>query len=111
MQYSSSFVVPTFKSGRASFMIMGGFGGDKKSELVFMPKDRRKVIDFIELVYDGHLLKFIGQTSRAILMEDGAPVHQSKAFEEWRKLHLIEKLELPAYSESQSTRECLEAFK
>ena len=72
-QYLSSCVVPTFKSGRTSLMISGGFGGDKKSELVFMPKDRRKPIDFVELVYDGHLLQFMGQVSRAMLMEDGAP--------------------------------------
>ena len=72
-RYSSSSVVPTFKSGRTSLMIWGGFGGDKKSELVFMPKDRRKTIDFVELVYDGHLLQFMGQVSHAILMEDGAP--------------------------------------
>lgn len=97
-RYSSSCVVPTFKSGRTSLMIWGGFGGDKKSELVFMPKDRRKAIDFVELVYDGHLLQFMGQVSRAILMEDGAPVHRSKAPEEWRKSHLIEKLEWPANS-------------
>ena len=74
-----SCVVPTFKSGRTSLMIWRGFGGDKKSELVFMLKDRCKAIDFVELVYDGHLLQFMGQVSRAILMEDGTPVHRSKA--------------------------------
>ena len=79
-------------------MIWGGFGGDKKSELVFMPKDRRKAIDFVELVYDGHLLQFMGQVSYAILMEDRVPVHRSKAPKEWRKLCLIEKLEWPANS-------------
>lgn len=60
-------------------MIWEGFGGDKKSEPVFMPKDRRKAIDFVELVYDGHVVQFAGQDSRAILMEDGAPLHRSKA--------------------------------
>jgi hypothetical protein len=33
-----------------------------------------------------------------ILMEDGAPMHRSKAPEEWRKLCLIEKLDWPANS-------------
>ena len=63
-----------------------------------MPKDHRKVIDFVELVYDGHLLQFMGQVSRVILMEDGAPVHQNKSLEEWRKLRLIKKLQWPANS-------------
>jgi hypothetical protein len=43
-QYLSSHVVPTFKSGRTSLMIWGGFAGHKKLELVFMPKDRHKAI-------------------------------------------------------------------
>jgi transposase len=40
----------------------------------------------------------MGQVSRAILMEDGARVHRSKAHEEWRKSHLVEKLEWPTNS-------------
>jgi uncharacterized membrane protein YbhN (UPF0104 family) len=38
-QYSSSCVVVTFKSGRTFFMIWGGFAGNKKSKLIFIPKD------------------------------------------------------------------------
>jgi hypothetical protein len=41
-QYSSSCALPTFKGGRTSLMIWGGFAGDKKLELVFMPKDQHK---------------------------------------------------------------------
>jgi hypothetical protein len=39
-RYSSSCVVPNFKSGSTSLMIWAGFARDKKSKLVFMPKDR-----------------------------------------------------------------------
>jgi hypothetical protein len=57
-----------------------------------------KDIDFVKLVYDGQLLQFMGKVSCAILMKDGALVHWNKVLEEWRKLHLIEKLERPANS-------------
>jgi transposase len=40
----------------------------------------------------------MGKVSCGTLMEDGAPVHRSKAPEEWRKLHLIEKLDWPTNS-------------
>ena len=36
-RYSSSCIVPTFKSGRTSLMIWGAFAGGQKSQLVFMP--------------------------------------------------------------------------
>jgi hypothetical protein len=95
-QYSSSYVVSTFKSGRTFLMIWDGFVGDKKSKFVFMPKDWYKASDFVKLVFNGQLLQFMGKVSHAILMEDGALVHQNKVFEEWRKLSLIEKLKWPA---------------
>jgi hypothetical protein len=88
-RYSSSCIVPTFKSERTSLMIWGGFVGEHKSELVFMPRNQHKVTDFVELVYDSQLLQFMGKVSCSILMEDGALVHRSKAPEEWKKLHLI----------------------
>ena len=37
----------------------------------------------------------MGKISHALVMEDGALVHQSKTLEEWRKLQLIQKLEWP----------------
>jgi hypothetical protein len=58
-RYSSNCVVPTYKSGQTSLMIWGGFVGEHKSELVFMPRNRRKAIDFVELVYDSQLLRQI----------------------------------------------------
>jgi hypothetical protein len=61
-------------------------------------KNRRKGIDFVELVYNSQLLQFMGKVSCGILMEDGAPVYCSKASKEWRKLRLIEKLDWHANS-------------
>jgi hypothetical protein len=63
-----------------------------------MPRNWLKTTDFVELIYDSQLLQFMGKVSCGILMEDGAPVHRSKAPEEWRKLRLIEKLDWLANS-------------
>jgi hypothetical protein len=57
-----------------------------------------KATDFVELVYDSQLLQFMDKVSCGILMEDGAPVHCSRAPEEWKKSRLIEKLDWPANS-------------
>ena len=60
-RYSSSCIVPTFKSGRTSLMIWGAFAGVQKSQLVFMPKDRRSAKDFVEVVYNVELLHFVSR--------------------------------------------------
>jgi transposase len=63
-----------------------------------MPKDRRSAKDFVELVYNGELLHFMGRVPQGLLMEDGAPIHCSKLCGEWRQSHLLEKLDWPANS-------------
>ena len=97
-RYSSSCIVPTFKSGRTSLMIWGAFAGGQKSQLVFMPKTQRSAKDFVEVVYDGELIHFLSRLPKGVLMEDGAPVHRSKTCEEWRQTHQLEKLNWPANS-------------
>jgi hypothetical protein len=77
---------------------LGWFWREHKSELVFMPKNRRKAINFVELIYDRQLLQFMDKVSCGILIEDGAHVHCSRAPEEWRKLCLIKKLDWPSNS-------------
>jgi hypothetical protein len=92
-------VTPTFKSGRTSYMIWAAFAGNQKSKIVFMPKDRRKASDFVELVYNGEHIHFLTSSPfGAILMEDGAPIHCSKLSTTWRELRMINKLEWPANS-------------
>ena len=78
-------------------MIWGAFAEGQKSQLVFMPKDRRSAKDFVEVVNNVELLHFMSKMPQGLLMEDGAPVHRSKVCEEWRP-HLLEKLECPANS-------------
>jgi hypothetical protein len=63
-------------------MIWGGFVGEHRSKLVFMLRNWHKATDFVELVYDSQLLQFMGKVSCGILMEDGAPIHHSRAPEE-----------------------------
>ena len=79
-------------------MIWGAFAGGQKSQLVFMPKDRRSGKDFVEVIYNVQLLPFMSRVPHGLLMEDGAPVHRSKVCEEWRQAHLLEKLDWPANS-------------
>jgi hypothetical protein len=79
--YASSCKVPTFKIVRTSLMIWGAFSGGQKSQLVFMPKDRRFAKDFVEVVYNGELLHFMEKVPQGLLMKDGAPVHRSKLCE------------------------------
>jgi hypothetical protein len=61
-------------------------------------KKSAQTYSFVELVYDSQMLQFMGKVSCGILMEDGAPMHHSRAPKEWRKLCLTEKLDWPANS-------------
>jgi hypothetical protein len=75
-------------------MIWIAFAGIQKLRIVFMPKDRRKASNFVELVYKGELIHFLTSgPSGAILMKDGASIHCSKISTTWRELRMIDKLE------------------
>ena len=63
-----------------------------------MSKSRHSAKDFMEVVYDGKLIHFMGQVPQGVLMEDGAPVHCNKICEERRQNHQLEKLNWPANS-------------
>ena len=49
-------------------IIWGAFGGGQKSQLVFMPKDRRSAKDFVEVVYNVELLPFMSRVPQRLLM-------------------------------------------
>ena len=66
-------------------MIWGAFAGGQKSQLIFMPKDRRSAKDFVEVVYNVELLHFMSRMPQGLLMEDGTPVHHSKVCEDGDK--------------------------
>lgn len=102
-RYASQNLVPTFKSGRTSMMVWGAFIGSRLSTLVTMPKNLRKAVDFVEVVYKGELERFWAEVLASgvegmILMEDGAPIHRSNAPKAWREAHGIPKMEWPAQS-------------
>ena len=82
-------------------MVWGAFLADRKLPLIFMPPGRRTAADFVETVYDAALGPFLeaqGDASILTLMEDGAPVHRSKASKAWRESRSLKKLEWPANS-------------
>jgi hypothetical protein len=79
-------------------MVWGAFAGAQKSDLVPIPKNKRTAKDFVEIVYEGQLRKFLGEIFGGVLMEDGAPVHRSGAPQRWRELFMVQKLEWPANS-------------
>jgi transposase len=63
-----------------------------------MSKDQHSAKDFVEVVYNGELLHYMGRVPQRLLMEDSAPIHSSKLCEEWRQTHLLEKLDWPTNS-------------
>lgn len=100
-RYSAQCLAPTFKSGRTSVMVWGGFTGFHKSRLVFMPQGERTARDFVNNVYEGELSRFYfmhSEPHKLILMEDGALVHRGKAPAIWRSAHGMQKLDWPANS-------------
>ena len=97
-KYDKDCLKPSFKSGRTSFMVWGAICGRNKSELVFLPKDRRTSQDFVDLVYKPVLLGFLQSNPGSVLMEDNASIHTAKAAKEWRDLNGVEKIEWPAQS-------------
>ena len=96
--YELAGLAPTFKTDRESVMVWGAITYGKKSDLVFLGKDRRTATDFVDQVYEGALLRFLKELNEPLLMEDGAPVHRSKAPKTWRDEHKIDKLVWPAQS-------------
>jgi hypothetical protein len=48
-------------------MVWGAFAGSSMSNLVVIPPGQRKAVDFIDIVYEGALLGFVGAVSNAII--------------------------------------------
>lgn len=100
-KYDASCLAPSFKSGRSSVMVWGGFIPGHKLKLVIMEPGRRNSENFIEQVYEKSLGPFLHDYSNnndLILMEDGAPVHRSQLSSKWREKEGIVKLKWPAQS-------------
>jgi len=97
-KYQNSCLAPSFKSGRTSVMVWGAFVGSSMSNLVVIPPGQNKAVDFIEVVYKGELLGFLGETANAFLMEDGASIHRARVSKAWREEHSIKSFMWPAQS-------------
>ena len=104
-EYLPQCLVPSFKSNRSSVMIWGGIMYGKKTEMTFFekygPNERRMRTtgaDYVKLVYDGPLKKFIGRKRSIVLMEDGAPIHRCNVSKAWLAKKKIKTLDWPANS-------------
>ena len=92
-------IAPTFKSDHSTVMIIwGAITYNHKSELMFIEKNRRTAVDFIDQVYAGALYNFWNSLEDPLLMEDGAPVHRARAPKLWREQNRIVKMDWPAQS-------------
>jgi hypothetical protein len=97
-KYHNSCFAPSFKSGRTSVMVLGASVESSMSNLVVIPPGQSKAVDFIDIVYKGELLGFLGTTTNAFLMEDGAPIHRAKVSKDWREQCSIKSFQWPAQS-------------
>ena len=95
-------ILPSFKSGRSSVMIWGCIAYNRKGPLVVLPKDRRKGVDYVDLVLSKPLWDFysILLEERGIVkvMEDGAPVHTCQVAKDFRNSHFLDIFPHPAQS-------------
>jgi hypothetical protein len=81
-------LTPTFKSGRTSIMIWGGFTITHKFSLIHVPPNRHIAVDNVEIVYDGVLGSFLEEQEgvcKVVLMEDSTLVHRDKVAKDWRE--------------------------
>jgi hypothetical protein len=99
--YKLGCLTPTFKLRKTSIMIWGGFTATYKLSLIRMPPNRRTIVDYVEIEYDGVLGSFLKEQKgvcKFVLMENSAPVHRSKVAKYWRENHDLEKIEWPSQS-------------
>ena len=83
-------------------MVWGAIAYNKKGPLIFMSKDRRKAVDYVDLVLSKPLWDFysILLEERGIVkvMEDGAPVHTCQVAKDFRNSHFLDIFPHPAQS-------------
>jgi hypothetical protein len=101
-EYLAECLVPTFKSGRMSVMVWACIAYDWKGPLIFLPKDRRKGSDYVDLVLAGPLWDFYTKVYNdhggARVMEDRAPIHTSMVVKRFRDANSLETIPHPAQS-------------
>ena len=77
-------------------MAWGVFFDVTKGPLVFLPPKKRTAQDFIENVYQPHLLPFLNHEDpdhQLLLMEYNTPIHPALASQAFKKSHSIKKIE------------------
>ena len=97
--YHYDCIAPTFKSDWASIMVWRAFTAFTKCDLVLIPLEKCKALDFVDVVYELALEPFYyhdDNYEHLILMEDGAQVHSSCIVLNWREQIGLQKLQWPA---------------
>lgn len=101
-RYDERCLAPTFKSGRQSLMVWGCITYGRRGPLIRIPKERRKGVDYVDLVLSGPLWDFYLEESEekgaVLVMEDGAPTHKSHVARDFCSLHSMESISHPAQS-------------
>lgn len=101
-EYHPDCVDVMFEQGRQSRMAWGGFCGQLKSELVFIPgKAKLDSAMYVDTIMEPHLVPFWHQCCEeygwARIVEDGAPGHKKHAII-YRELNEMDVVEWPAQS-------------
>jgi hypothetical protein len=98
-RYVEECLVPTFKSRRQSLMVLGCISYGRCGPLVQIPSDRQKGIDYVQLILAGPLweyyVQFYNEMGVALVMEDGAPTHQSKIAKQFHIQNSMESIPHP----------------
>jgi hypothetical protein len=77
-------------------MVWAAFFNKTKGPLVFLPPKKRTAKDFVENVYQPHLIPFLQNNDpkhQLNFMEDNAPVHTALASREFKKDNNIRKID------------------
>lgn len=101
-EYHPDCVDETFQQGRQSKMVWGGFCGQLKSELIFIPgKAKLDSAMYVEKVMEPELVPFWHKCCEEYgwvkVVEDGAPGHKKHAIQ-YRELNGMDVIKWPAQS-------------
>ena len=88
-EYDEKCLVPTFKSERMSVMIWDCIAYNKKGSLIFILKDRRKKVNYVELIITEPLWDFYEELYEerkvALIMKDDASIHKYNVVKKFKQ--------------------------
>ena len=105
-RYNKECLVPTFKSGRQSLIMMvcqwGCISYGWQGPLVLIPLDQQKGVNYMQSILAGPLwdyyMECYDRMGAAMVMEDRAPVHQAKIAKYFRDTNAMASIPHPPQS-------------